>query len=430
MSQTVITQMEEFDHEEVVFFQNKEVGLKAIVAIHNTTLGPALGGCRMWPYASEDEALQDVLRLSRGMTYKAAAAGLNLGGGKAVIIGDPKREKSQALFTCFGTFINTLGGRYITAEDVGTDVNDIEYMFTATDYVVGVETSHGGSGDPSPFTALGVFQGIQACLNRQFGDETLRGRTVVVQGVGNVGRNLVRMLVDAGAKVIVVEPRGEVTLEVPAAEWHATALALRDEFGFEQAVDLCGVDYLGYGSDEWDTADVSSQGFSRGVEGKAQGRFAWGEFPTEENGADGARPQHMPTQRFAVVAQLRSYQHNLMMHLRCFAPDEALPVVSSLTSVWPGLNWFEREAFDLYGVIFEGHPDLRRILTDYGFVGHPFRKDFPLIGNVEVRYDEEKKRVIYEPVTSVEPRVGVPRVIRDDARLQTAAGERAQEAVK
>ena len=151
----------------------------------------------------------------------------------------------------------------------------------------------------------------------------------------------------AGAKVIVVEPRGEVTLEVPAAEWHATALALRDEFGFEQAVDLCGVDYLGYGSDEWDTADVSSQGFSRGVEGKAQGRFAWGEFPTEENGADGARPQHMPTQRFAVVAQLRSYQHNLMMHLRCFAPDEALPVVSSLTSIWPGLNWFEREAFDL-----------------------------------------------------------------------------------
>ncbi|OBU70378.1 NADH-quinone oxidoreductase subunit C [Stenotrophomonas maltophilia] len=234
----------------------------------------------------------------------------------------------------------------------------------------------------------------------------------------------------AGAKVIVVEPRGEVTLEVPAAEWHATALALRDEFGFEQAVDLCGVDYLGYGSDEWDTADVSSQGFSRGVEGKAQGRFAWGEFPTEENGADGARPQHMPTQRFAVVAQLRSYQHNLMMHLRCFAPDEALPVVASLTSVWPGLNWFEREAFDLYGVIFEGHPDLRRILTDYGFVGHPFRKDFPLIGNVEVRYDEEKKRVIYEPVTSVEPRVGVPRVIRDDARLQTAEGERAQEAVK
>lgn len=233
----------------------------------------------------------------------------------------------------------------------------------------------------------------------------------------------------AGAKVIVVEPRGEVTLEVPAAEWHAAARALRDEFQFEQAVDLCGVDYLGYGSDEWDTSDVSSQGFSRGVEGKAVGRFAWGEFPSEE-AASGARPQGVPGERFAVVAQLRSLQHNLMLHLRCFAPGEGLPMVASLTDIWPGLNWFEREAFDLFGVIFEGHPDLRRILTDYGFVGHPFRKDFPLIGNVEVRYDEEKKRVVYEPVTSVEPRVGVPRVIRDDAHLQTAAGERTQEAVK
>lgn len=228
-----------------------------------------------------------------------------------------------------------------------------------------------------------------------------------------------------GAQVFVVEPRGEVTLEVPAADWHATAVALRDEFGFEQAVDLCGLDYLGYGSDEWDTADVSSQGFSRGVEGKSVGRFAWGEFPSRET-SDGAQPQPIPLQRFAVVTQLRSYQHNLTMRIRCFAPNEELPVVASLTNVWPGLNWFEREAFDLFGVIFEGHPDLRRILTDYGFVGHPFRKDFPLIGNVEVRYDEEKQRVIYEPVTSVEPRVGVPRVIRDDARFQTAAGESAQ----
>ncbi len=230
----------------------------------------------------------------------------------------------------------------------------------------------------------------------------------------------------AAAQVAVVEPRGEVTLEVPVADWLGTALALRDEFGFEHATDLCGVDYLGYGSAEWDTADVSSQGFSRGVEGKAQGRFAWGEFPSHEEGADGAQPDALPKQRFAVVVQLRSYQHNQLLRIRCFAPSESLPVVASLTSVWPGLNWFEREAFDLYGVIFEGHPDLRRILTDYGFVGHPFRKDFPLIGNVEVRYDEEKKRVVYEPVTSVEPRVGVPRVIRDDARFLTAEGERAQ----
>ncbi len=229
----------------------------------------------------------------------------------------------------------------------------------------------------------------------------------------------------AGARVFVVESRGEVTLEVPVADWRATGLALRDEFGFEHLIDLCGVDYLGYGSDEWDTADVSSQGFSRGVEGKGAGRFAWGEFPSRET-AEGTQSQPMPQQRFAVVAQLRSYRHNQLLRIRCYAPTEELPVVASLTDVWPGVNWFEREAFDLFGVIFEGHPDLRRILTDYGFVGHPFRKDFPLIGNVEVRYDEEKKRVIYEPVTSVEPRVGVARVIRDDAGLQSAAGERTQ----
>jgi NADH-quinone oxidoreductase subunit C len=234
----------------------------------------------------------------------------------------------------------------------------------------------------------------------------------------------------SGAQVFVVEPRGEVTLEVPSADWHATCLALRDELGFEHLTDLCGVDYLGYGDAEWDTSDVSSSGFSRGVEGKAVGRFAWGEFPSRE-AADGVQSMPVPQQRFAVVAQIRSYQHNQMLRVRCYAPDEGLPVVASLTDIWPGVNWFEREAFDLFGVIFEGHPDLRRILTDYGFVGHPFRKDFPLIGNVEVRYDEEKKRVVYEPVTSVEPRVGVPRVIRDDARFQTADAERGQtEAVK
>ncbi len=224
--------------------------------------------------------------------------------------------------------------------------------------------------------------------------------------------------------VTVAEPRGEITLELPFPAWHAAALALRDEFGFEQLSDLCGVDYLGFGSDEWDTADVSSQGFSRGVEGKVAGRFAWGEFPSEEAGAE-SQPIDVPVNRFAVVAQLISYEHNRRLRIRCFAPDDGLPVVASLTDVWPGANWFEREAFDLFGIVFEGHPDLRRILTDYGFVGHPFRKDFPLIGNVEVRYDEEKKRVVYEPVTSVVPRVNVPRVIRDDARYQTAAGEAA-----
>jgi len=216
-----------------------------------------------------------------------------------------------------------------------------------------------------------------------------------------------------GAMVTVVEPRGEVTLDVEAAQWLAAAQALRDEFGFEQLVDVCGVDYLSYGSDEWDT-EVSYEGYSRGVEGSGVGRFAWGEQP---NGAADA-----PQRRFAAVAHLLSYQHNRRVRLRTFAENDDLPVVASLTSVWPGANWFEREAFDLFGILFEGHPDLRRILTDYGFVGHPFRKDFPLIGNVEVRYDAEKQRVIYEPV-SITPRVLVPRVIRDDARYATAAGE-------
>lgn len=219
----------------------------------------------------------------------------------------------------------------------------------------------------------------------------------------------------ADAVITVAGIREEVTLEVPSASWHEVCRALRDEFGFEQAVDVCGVDYLGYGSAEWDTSDVSSEGFSRGVEGFGPGRFDWEQRPR------GAGPER----RFAVVLHLLSYQHNQRLRVRCFAPNDDLPVVASVTDLWPGANWFEREAFDLYGIVFEGHPDLRRILTDYGFVGHPFRKDFPLIGNVEVRYDQEKKRVVYEPVTSVEPRVGVPRVIRDDARYQTAAGEAA-----
>ena len=216
--------------------------------------------------------------------------------------------------------------------------------------------------------------------------------------------------------VSVVQPRGEVSLDVEPADWFATATALRDESGFDTLVDVSGVDYLGYGADEWDT-DVSSEGFSRGVEGKGPGRFVWGESP---NGAAA-----VPERRFAAVAHLLSVEHNLRVRLRTFAADDDLPVVSSLTSIWPGADWFEREAFDLYGIVFEGHPDLRRILTDYGFVGHPFRKDFPLIGNVEVRYDAEKQRVIYQPV-SIEPRVLVPRVIRDDARYETSARESAQ----
>jgi NADH-quinone oxidoreductase subunit C len=227
----------------------------------------------------------------------------------------------------------------------------------------------------------------------------------------------------ADAPVSIAQPRGEVGIAFTPAAWHDGCRALRDEFGFESLVDLCGVDYLGYGSDEWDT-EVSSEGFSRGVEGRGPGRFKFGETTTQQSSAPGGSViASVPQQRFAVVVQLLSIRHNRRVRVTCFAENDELPVVATLTDLWPGSNWFEREAFDLFGIIFEGHPDLRRLLTDYGFVGHPFRKDFPLIGNVEVRYDAELKRVIYEPVTSVEPRVLVPRVIRDDARYATSEGE-------
>ena len=213
-------------------------------------------------------------------------------------------------------------------------------------------------------------------------------------------------------------PRGEVTMTVSPSDLLEVSKKLRNEFGYEMCVDICGVDYLTFGYDEWDT-DASSDGFSRGVEGSLMGRFKRGENP------NGIEVEHNDSKRFASVMHLVSLQHNQRLRVRTFAQDSDFPVVPSVTTVWPGVNWFERESFDLFGIIYEGHPDLRRILTDYGFVGHPFRKDFPLIGNVEVRYDEDQRRVVYQPV-SIEPRVGVPRVIRDDARFETAAGESAQ----
>lgn len=192
-------------HEQVTFFHDKYSGLRAIVAIHDTTLGPALGGTRMWPYASDEEALVDVLRLSEGMTYKAAAAGLKLGGGKAVIIGDPKKDKSEVLFRAFGKCVHTLGGRYITAEDVGTDVNDMEFIRMETSYVTGVEQSHGGSGNPAPFTAYGVFQGLRASVEVGFQKKTCEGLTVAVQGLGNVGWELCKLLLEDGATVVATD---------------------------------------------------------------------------------------------------------------------------------------------------------------------------------------------------------------------------------
>lgn len=193
------------EHEQVVYCHNKDVGLKAIIAIHNTALGPALGGTRMWNYKTEDEALTDVLRLSKGMTYKAACAGLNLGGGKAVIIGDPKTQKTEGLFRSFGRFVNSLNGRYITAEDVGTTVREMEYVFMETPWVTGIPKAFGGSGDPSPYTAHGVLMGIKASVKEKLGSDSLKGVRVVVQGLGNVGFHLVEYLAKEQAVVTVTD---------------------------------------------------------------------------------------------------------------------------------------------------------------------------------------------------------------------------------
>src|SRR4051812_42874298 len=203
--------MVEMGHERVLVCSNPDVGLKAIIAVHSTVLGPGLGGVRMWPYGSTDEAITDVLRLSRGMTYKAAAAGLNLGGGKAVIIGDPKKEKSEALLRAFGRYVESLNGLYITAEDVGTDLDDMEVIQHETRWVTGVSPEHGGGGDPSPVTAFGVLQGIQAAVASHSGDSTLKGRSVAVQGLGNVGYNLARFLREAGAKIFAADINPETT---------------------------------------------------------------------------------------------------------------------------------------------------------------------------------------------------------------------------
>jgi len=204
---------------------------------------------------------------------------------------------------------------------------------------------------------------------------------------------------------------GELTYEVRADSLLEVCQALRDEkaFRFEQLMDVCGVDYLSYGDAEWRTQGATSTGFSRGVRRMAPSAAT------------------APERRYAVVYHLLSVSHNERLRLRVFCTGSETPAVDSLTGIWASAAWFEREAFDLFGILFDGNPDLRRILTDYGFVGHPFRKDFPLSGNVEVRYDEEKKRVVYQPV-SIEPRVLVPRVIRHDPRYDEAFKEASKNA--
>jgi len=198
---TIFSQMNDLDHEQVVFCRNDSVGLRAIIGVHNTALGPSLGGVRLYNYANEAQALRDVLRLSRGMTYKAAVAGLDLGGGKAVIIGDPS-IKSEALFRAFGRFVEGLNGRYITAEDMNTTVDDMNYISRETQWVTGASTYAGGSGDPSPVTARGVYHGIRACLEIVHGNPDPRGKTVAIQGVGAVGYYLAQYLHEDGANLL------------------------------------------------------------------------------------------------------------------------------------------------------------------------------------------------------------------------------------
>ena len=217
----IISQMSAMGHEQVLFCNDSATGLKAIIAIHNTVLGPALGGTRMWSYSNEMEALNDVLRLSKGMTYKNSISGLNLGGGKAVIIGDARTMKSEALFRRFGKFVESLAGNYITAEDVGISPSDMNWVNMETNHVAGLP---GKSGDPSPVTAYGVYMGMKACAKVQFGSDSLEGKTIAVQGVGHVGEYLVKHLAAEKANVVITDIHEE-TLKRVANEYGVKVVA-------------------------------------------------------------------------------------------------------------------------------------------------------------------------------------------------------------
>lgn len=225
----IFEQMAQYGHEQLVFCYDKTTGLKAIIGIHDTTLGPALGGLRMWKYEREEDAITDVLRLSRGMTYKNSAMGLNLGGGKAVLWGDARTDKSEELFRAFGKFVQTLGGRYITAEDVGTTVEDMNYVLMETDYAAGRAEL---SGDPSPVTAFGVFQGIKATVKWVYGSEDLKGKKVAVQGLGKVGWALCEHLHREGARLVVADINPEV-VERAAKEFGAETVGTGEIYGVE-----------------------------------------------------------------------------------------------------------------------------------------------------------------------------------------------------
>jgi leucine dehydrogenase len=229
---SVLNQLSVFGHYKVVFINDAPSGLKAIIAIHDTTLGPAFGGVRMWPYKTENDALRDVLRLSRGMTYKAAITGLNLGGGYAVIIGDSHRDKTEVLLRTFGKAVRNLNGEFIAAEDVGTNPRDMEFIRMETTHVTNMPESAGGYGDPAPIAARGVLMGIKGCVREVYGNDNLAGRTIAVQGIGHVGENLVRLLRDENAKVYVSDINEERLGQV-AAKYGAQAVSTNNIFDLD-----------------------------------------------------------------------------------------------------------------------------------------------------------------------------------------------------
>lgn len=224
-----------FDHHELVSFtEHHDSGLKAIIAVHNSNLGPAVGGCRMYPYNSDEQALEDVLRLSRGMTYKSALAGLPMGGGKAVIIGDHRRQKTPALLEAMGDFIEAQGGKYVTAEDSGTTVADMKVIGRRTKHVSGVDAKQSFGGDPSPYTAMGIFHGIKAALAHKLGSDTVHGVRIAIQGAGSVGRYLAKLLIDEGAQVVVADVNQDNLDRVVAMG--AEAVSVDDIIAFDAEV--------------------------------------------------------------------------------------------------------------------------------------------------------------------------------------------------
>jgi leucine dehydrogenase len=224
--------METYDYEQMVICQDKQSGLKAIICIHDTTLGPALGGTRMWTYETEDAAIEDALRLAKGMTYKNAAAGLNLGGGKTVIIGDPKKDKNEEMFRAFGRYIQGLNGRYITAEDVGTTVEDMDLIYQETQFVTGVSPAFGSSGNPSPVTAYGVYRGMKAAAMEAFGTDSLEGKVIAVQGVGHVAYTLCKHLHEEGASLIVTDINKEA-VERAVTDFGAKAVEIDEIYSVD-----------------------------------------------------------------------------------------------------------------------------------------------------------------------------------------------------